>query len=175
MLVTDVEDDPCWRQLWDVGDGFDNGFFKDVTNIAIRSSWFTCHQHLCSRWTLKEFMENFHSWSNWLYIYIETLFIIMHILNGFSMRHTVCQNYMISMHCCRCRARCCCIHCQCCSSFWWNCCRFSLEWFNCRYAGFIEQLGFGLFIEFILEILIVRCWFVLICCRNIRNVVWKPV
>ena len=86
-----------------------------------------------------------------------------------------CQYYMHLMQCSRCRARCCCIHCQCRPSLWWNCCQFSLEWFNCRYVGFIEQLRFGLFIEFVLEILIVRCWFVLIGCRNIRRIVWKKI
>ena len=65
MLVTDVGDEICWRQLWDVGDAF--GRFrhqhplsfnvslghqqpKNVTNIEILSLTFkNCHQNLCSR------------------------------------------------------------------------------------------------------------------------------
>ena len=57
----DVGDEMCWRQLWDVGDGFDRSrhqhplcsnigvwhqHSKDATNIEIVT---TCHQHLCSR------------------------------------------------------------------------------------------------------------------------------
>ena len=50
MLVTDVGDKMCWRQLWDVGDGFGRFFTnilylltlvsgqqKDVTNFEILS------------------------------------------------------------------------------------------------------------------------------------------
>jgi len=73
MLVTDVGDEMCWWQLWDVGDGFDRfchqhtlSFCKaSGTNIPkmspiskfchfhekiatkIKSPTSTCHQHLC--------------------------------------------------------------------------------------------------------------------------------
>ena len=59
--MAEVGDDMCWRQIWDVGDGF--GRFrhlhplsftcvghknpKNVTNM--KSSTSTCHQHICSR------------------------------------------------------------------------------------------------------------------------------
>ena len=65
MLVTNVGDQMCWRQLWDVGDSFDrlchqhplsfkttigHQHSKDVTNIKIPSPTLkNCHQHLCSR------------------------------------------------------------------------------------------------------------------------------
>ena len=60
ILVTDVADEMCWWQLWDVGDGFGGHFGHttsaifldqhsiDVIKIEIESPTFTYHQHLCS-------------------------------------------------------------------------------------------------------------------------------
>ena len=63
MLVTDVGNDMCWWQLWDVGNGFSPfrhqhplsfnisvGYQhpKHVTNIKIPSTTPNCHQNLCS-------------------------------------------------------------------------------------------------------------------------------
>ena len=115
----------------------------------------------CHQYRVTKIMKNFNYWS----IHVYRNFIYYHAY------FSVCKQRMISMQCCRCRARCCCIHCQCCSSFWWNCCRFSLQWLNCCYLGIIEQLRFG--VDFLLEILKVRCLFVLICCWIIRRIVWK--
>ena len=68
MLVTDVGDEMCWRELWDDDDGF--GRFvtnilylvrlatsKNVTNIKIPSPTYS-QQHLCSRlFQLRSFLN----------------------------------------------------------------------------------------------------------------------
>ena len=77
MSVTDVGDEMCWRQLWDVGDGF--GRFrsrnilslnisvgyqhpKDVTNIEILSPTpENCYQHLPYVATILKLKRNISS------------------------------------------------------------------------------------------------------------------
>ena len=89
MLVTDIGDEMCWWQLWDVGDGLSHFSHqhplslnisvghqhqKDVTNVSkfchqhpkivtnIKSPTSTCHQQLCSRFlamTLLPFLPTF--------------------------------------------------------------------------------------------------------------------
>ena len=41
MLVTDVEDQMCWRQVWDVGDSFGR-FFTSIEILSLTSK--NCHQ-----------------------------------------------------------------------------------------------------------------------------------
>ena len=88
MLETDVGGEMCWRQLWDVGDGFDRFghqlplYFnisvgqhpKDVINSEILSPTLkNCHQHLCSHPKLIKCLDLDILLKFWL---IDTIFII---------------------------------------------------------------------------------------------------
>lgn len=121
---------------------------------SLASNWLDLTSHWVKFWCYRRQFEQ-----NLRIIFILMIFCIF----------AVCQHHIISMICCRCGARCCCIHCKCRSSFWRYCCWFSVQQFSYRHL-YITKKQFGLLIMFVYQILIVRSRLILM--RFVGIVIW---